>query len=186
MKLAFLYTVNPPQRCTVYMYIMSCKVACLHFKRMATAITLLRDVDAVAFFPVVTRSKASVCGRSLAGISVWNSAGGGVWMFVCCECCVFSGGDFCDGSNLPPEESYRACVTEFYQVQEEPSTHKVSRIQWPDLNKFLRESWSFVNTLFNQLRAIKCNCRNCEENCGYFCGWKCNRNCIYFVQYSKK
>jgi len=70
-------------------------------------------------------------------------------MFVCCECFVFSGGDFCDGSIPPPEESYRACVcvTEFYQVQEKPPTHKINRMQWPDLNKFFPEPWSFVNTL---------------------------------------
>jgi hypothetical protein len=28
-------------------------------------------------------------------------------MFVCCECCVLSGGDLCDGLITRPEESYR-------------------------------------------------------------------------------
>jgi len=28
-------------------------------------------------------------------------------MFVCCECCVLSGRDLCDGLITPPEESYR-------------------------------------------------------------------------------
>jgi hypothetical protein len=36
-------------------------------------------------FPVAARSKAWVCGRSLAGIAGWNPAGG---MAVRCECCV--------------------------------------------------------------------------------------------------
>jgi len=28
-------------------------------------------------------------------------------MFVCCECCVLSGGGLCDGLITRPEESYR-------------------------------------------------------------------------------
>jgi hypothetical protein len=28
-------------------------------------------------------------------------------MFFCCECCVLSGRDFCDGLITRPEESYR-------------------------------------------------------------------------------
>jgi hypothetical protein len=38
--------------------------------------------------PVAARSKAWVCGRSLAGIAGSNPAGD---MTVCCECCVLSG-----------------------------------------------------------------------------------------------
>jgi hypothetical protein len=38
--------------------------------------------------PVAARSKAWVCGRSLAGIAGLTAAGG---MDVCCECCVLSG-----------------------------------------------------------------------------------------------
>jgi len=35
----------------------------------------------------------------------------GVWMFVCCECCVLSGRGLCDGLITRPEESYRLwCV----------------------------------------------------------------------------
>jgi hypothetical protein len=30
-------------------------------------------------------------------------------MFVCCECCVFSGRGLCDGLITRPEESYRLC-----------------------------------------------------------------------------
>jgi hypothetical protein len=29
------------------------------------------------------------------------------WMFVCCECCVLSGRDLCDGLITRPEESCR-------------------------------------------------------------------------------
>jgi len=59
--------------------------------------------------PVAVRSKASVCGRWLAGIAVSNPAG--AWMSVCCECCVLSGRGLCVGLITRPEESYRVwCV----------------------------------------------------------------------------
>jgi hypothetical protein len=35
----------------------------------------------------------------------------GAWMSGCCECCVLSGSDLCDGLITRPEESYRLwCV----------------------------------------------------------------------------
>jgi hypothetical protein len=59
--------------------------------------------------PVAERCKASVYGRSLAGIAGSNLAG--AWMFVCCKCCVLSGRGLCDGLITRPEESYRLwCV----------------------------------------------------------------------------
>jgi hypothetical protein len=42
--------------------------------------------DTSLLIPMAGRSKASVCGRQLAGIAVWNPAGAGT--FVSCECCV--------------------------------------------------------------------------------------------------
>jgi hypothetical protein len=60
--------------------------------------------------PVGARSKAWVCGRSLAGIVGSNSAGGMV-VSLCCGCCVLSGRGFCVGLITRPEESYRLwCV----------------------------------------------------------------------------
>ena len=59
--------------------------------------------------PVAARSKAWVCGPSPAEIVGSNPAG--LWMFVCCECCVLSGGGLCDGLITRPEESHRVwCV----------------------------------------------------------------------------
>jgi hypothetical protein len=46
--------------------------------------------------PVAARSKAWVCGRSLAGIVGSNSAGMDAYAF---ECCVLSGEDLCVGLN---------------------------------------------------------------------------------------
>ena len=58
--------------------------------------------------PVAARSKAWVCGRSLAEIAGSNAAGG---MDVCCECCVLSGRGLWDGLITRPEEYYRVlCV----------------------------------------------------------------------------
>jgi hypothetical protein len=54
--------------------------------------------------PVPARPKAWVCCRSPAEIVGSNPTGG---MDVCCECCVLSGRDLCDGLITRPEESYR-------------------------------------------------------------------------------
>ena len=51
-------------------------------------------VISVMPIPVAEPSKASVCGRSSAGIAGSNNAG--AWMFVCFKCCVLSGRGLCD------------------------------------------------------------------------------------------
>jgi hypothetical protein len=58
---------------------------------------------------VAARSKAWVCGRSLAGIVGLNPSGG---MFVSCECSVLSSRGFCVGLITYPEESYRGGVSD--------------------------------------------------------------------------
>ena len=40
-------------------------------------------------------------------LRLWVRIPQGTWMFVCCECCVLSGRDLCDGFITRPEESYR-------------------------------------------------------------------------------
>ena len=78
--------------------------------------------------PVAARSKAWVCGRWLAGMSLWTLAcwdesvvagllglrvriPPGAWIFVCCECRVLSGRGLSDELITRPEESYRLwCV----------------------------------------------------------------------------
>jgi hypothetical protein len=59
--------------------------------------------------PVIARSKAWVCGRSLAGNVGSNSAGN---IGVSCECCVLSGRGLCDGPINCLEESYRVGLSE--------------------------------------------------------------------------
>ena len=54
--------------------------------------------------PVVVRSKAWVCGRSLAAILCSNHTGG---MDISCKCCVLSGRGFCVWLITRPEKSYR-------------------------------------------------------------------------------
>ena len=58
---------------------------------------------------VATRSKAWVCGLSLAGICGFEFRQGSQ-ISVCCECCVLSGRDLCVGMISRPEESYRVCM----------------------------------------------------------------------------
>ena len=60
--------------------------------------------------PVSARSKAWVCGPSVATIVGSNLAG--VWISVSCECFVLPGRSLCVGLITRPEEAYRAraCV----------------------------------------------------------------------------
>jgi len=46
-------------------------------------------------------------------LGFWVQIPPGVWMSVCCECCVLSGRGLCDKLITRPEESYRSgCVVE--------------------------------------------------------------------------
>ena len=74
--------------------------AMFHF---ITLVTLCMPVQ------VVARSNAWVCNRSLAGILGSNP--GQRRTFVCCECCVLSGGGLCDEMTTRAEESnWLRCV----------------------------------------------------------------------------
>ena len=70
----------------------------------------------VACVMVAARSKAWVCGRSIAVIGGSNPAG--TWIFFCCECCVLSGRRLCDGLVPRPGQSYRLCIIGCDQVQQ--------------------------------------------------------------------
>ena len=72
--------------------------------------------------PVPERSKARVCGRSLAGNAGLNPAE--VWMFVCCECCVLSGKGLSDGPIPRSEDSYRLWCVTVCDLQ-------ISSMKWP-------------------------------------------------------
>ena len=57
------------------------------------------------------------CGSSL--VETMGSNAAGTWLFFCCECCVLSGGDLCDGPISCPQQSYRVPVAnECDQVQQ--------------------------------------------------------------------
>jgi len=77
--------------------------------RVAVECTITRTrVPPASSIPVVMPSKASNCGRSLAGIAGSNPAEGSDVCLV--ECCVLSGRGLCNGQTPHPEESYRVCV----------------------------------------------------------------------------
>jgi hypothetical protein len=66
--------------------------------------------------PVAARSKAWICGRSLAGIVGSNSAAG---INVCLLCIVCSSGrGLCDGPISHAEKAYRICVIECDQMRQ--------------------------------------------------------------------
>jgi len=56
--------------------------------------------------PVAARSKAWVCGRSLAGIAGLNLSGGLGWLSLL-SVGILSGRGLCDGPITRPEDSYR-------------------------------------------------------------------------------
>jgi len=58
---------------------------------------------------VAARSKACVCGRSLAGTAGPNLAEGMDISLVSGECCVLPGRGLCVGLITRPEESCREC-----------------------------------------------------------------------------
>ena len=59
---------------------------------------------------MATRSKACVCGHSIAGIVGSNPAEDmDIRLFCFVVCCVGSG--HCDGLITPPEEFYRMCMS---------------------------------------------------------------------------
>ena len=59
--------------------------------------------------PVAAPSKTWVCG--LWPAEIVGSYPAGVWILVCCECCVLLGRGLCDELITRPEDSYRLrCV----------------------------------------------------------------------------
>jgi hypothetical protein len=82
---------------------------------------------------VSERSKARVCGRSLAGIEGSNPAGG---MDICesCESCVLSGRGLCDGPIPRPEKCYQLCCVTVCDSE----TSRMRR-PWPVLGCSTRE-----------------------------------------------
>ena len=76
--------------------------------------------------PVAERSKAWVCGQSLAGIAGSNPTR--AWKSVSCDSCVLSGRDLCDGPITHPEESYPLWYVLVYDLE----SLKIRR-SWPAL-----------------------------------------------------
>ena len=70
-----------------------------------------------------TLSRRSAAARLLG---LWVRIPPGAWMFVCCECRVFSGRGLCDGLITRPEESYRLCCV----VVCDPETSFIKK-SWP-------------------------------------------------------
>ena len=100
-----------------YIFVINCKptsFVCVfilaRFKHRSKKIPTENSKSSLLWIPITMadRSKARVCGHSLAGIAGSNPTG--VWMSVSCECCVFWGRGICDGPISRPEESTE-CVS---------------------------------------------------------------------------
>jgi hypothetical protein len=61
--------------------------------------------------PVAAKSKAACLLR------LWVRIPQGVWMSVCCECCVLSGRGLCDKLITRPEESRRLWCIDAYDLE---------------------------------------------------------------------
>ena len=72
---------------------------------------------------MAARSKAWVCGRSLAGLPVRTPRR--AWISTSSECCVLSDRGLCDGPITSPEESYLCGV---YECDLETSTMRRPRL----------------------------------------------------------
>jgi hypothetical protein len=92
--------------------------------------------------PLSALSKASVCGRSLAGIA--GSKIAGAWMSVSCECCVLSGRGLCDGPIPRAREFYRVwCVWVLsWSFDKEVALVQYGLLRYKKKIKFLH--WQFV------------------------------------------
>jgi hypothetical protein len=76
--------------------------------RVTVTLNFITVFPRFVLIPVAARSKAWVCGRSLAGIAGSNPPPPqGAWQSLSCECCVLSGRGLCDGPITRLEESYR-------------------------------------------------------------------------------
>ena len=84
--------------------------------------------------PVAVRSKAYVCGRSLAGTESSNPTRGGGRMSVYCECCVLSSTGLCDELITRPEESYLVWCVVLCDLE----TSSMRRL-WPALGRSATE-----------------------------------------------
>jgi hypothetical protein len=105
---------------------------------------------------MAARSKAWVCGHSLAGIAGSNPPG--AWMCVSCECCVLSGRGLCIGLITRPEESYPVlCVSECdfeTLIRKRPRPTRVVE-PWKKI-LILFGLWNCVLITMHGLSNIKC------------------------------
>ena len=67
-------------------------------------------------------------------LRLWVRIPPGALMFICCECCVLSGRDLCDGLITRPEESYRlwrvvVCDQETSKTRRLKSLYRAVKIQ---------------------------------------------------------
>ena len=108
-------------------------------KTKSLILTLLKVIDFIYLTPTMCRSQwpRGLRRRSAAArlLRTWVRIPPGAWMFVCCECCVFSGRGLCDELITRPEESYRLwCV-----VVCDLETSWMRR-PWPALGRSAREN----------------------------------------------
>jgi len=77
-------------------------------------------------------------------LRLWVRILPGAWMFICCECCMFSGRDLCDELITRPEESYLLwCV-----VVCDLETSRMRR-PWPALGRSATKKKEYILVVCN-------------------------------------
>ena len=85
------------------------------------------SVPPVRFEPTISAGERPAAAHLLRS---WVRIPRGAWLFVCCECRVYSGRGLCDELITRPEGSYRMwCVVVF-----DPETSRMKR-SWPALGR---------------------------------------------------
>jgi hypothetical protein len=59
----------------------------------------------------------------------WVRIPPGVWMFVCCECCMLSGRSLCDELITRPEETYRLWCVVVYDLENIKNEEAMTRVE---------------------------------------------------------
>ena len=107
------------------------------------------------------RSAAALLLRS------WVRIPPGAWMFVCCECCLLSGGGLCDELITRPEESYRLCCVVVCDLETSrmgaPYIYDISRLKVNIVLKSLNYSFSKHNGEISTLRTLVRSCKKWES-----------------------
>jgi hypothetical protein len=97
----------PAQFCTLCIRSVLTRTCCMRSPSATYSNTCIPRKRSRSYWPRGLRRRSSAARL----LRLWVRIPSGIWVSVCCECCVLSGRGLCDGLITRPEESYRPwCV----------------------------------------------------------------------------